>query len=623
MCGIAGFLGNGNFDIGQNMIRSILYRGPDFQNVFFQENVCLAHARLSIIDLDSRSNQPFFNASRTFAIVFNGEIYNYLEVKKELLKTNKYIFSTTSDTEVLINAYQEYGKDCVKKIHGMFAFVIYDFQNKELFIAKDRLGKKPLYYSLCYDGSFVFASELKAVLKHPSVKNEINFEAINQYLTFDYFPTPNTINANVFKLEPAHFMVVKNGRIVEKSNYWSHNFETNKTISFKKALEKLDVLLNNATKSRLMSDVPLGVFLSGGLDSSTIAYYAQKNSSQKINTFSIGFEDKSYDEKDFAMQVAKHLGTEHHIEILTSAKTLKLIDEIFPFMDEPYADASIIPTYFLSKFTKQYVTVALGGDGSDEMLAGYPTFISDKYKMPFQRCSSRIINTLIGIVNYLPASDKNISFDFKLKQFLRGFSSNENYIHQLWLGSFLPNEKELLFKKQVFESINDKSGLNILDKYFCNEIYSEFNKITNYYYQTYLLDDILVKVDRASMYSSLEVRAPFLDTQIVEFLNTIPKKFKIRGTEGKYLLKKLMENKLPHNIIYRSKKGFGIPLSEWIREDLKSTIQETLMAEDNLFNSCYIEKLLKEHYSKKYNHRKLIWNLFVLKRVMSTSSFKI
>ncbi len=616
MCGIAGFTGIGSYEIGQNMIQAIKYRGPDNQGIYFDENVCLAHARLSIIDLSAVAHQPMFSADKKVGIVFNGEIYNYKILKDELLKKQRYTFQTTSDTEVLIYLYQEYGKKMLSKIQGMFAFALYDFEKKELLIAKDRMGKKPLYYYHCADGSFIFASEIKSVLKHPLVNNEINLEAVNQYLTFDYVPTPNSIINNIYKLEPAHYLIVKDKTIAEKNKYWQHNFETNNTISFNNAKEELDRLLNNATASRLISDVPLGVFLSGGLDSSTVAYYAQKNSLQKIKTFSIGFKDKSYDEQDYALQVANHIGTEHHMSILTPTKTLELIDEIFPLLDEPFADASIIPTYYLSKFTREKVTVALGGDGSDELLAGYPTFISEKFKNPLQYLPKWVIRILLKTSNLLPSSDKNISFDFKLKQFLRGFTSNKNHIHQLWLGSFLPEEKKQLFKKDVWKQIKDKKGLSIIDYHFTNVSTSNgFSKIINYYYQTYLIDDILVKIDRASMYNSLEVRAPFLDTKVVELLNSLPKSYKQSGIQGKYILKKLMEDKLPKNIIYRSKKGFGIPLSKWIRKELKKNIEDILFTKDDLFNVKYIEKILKEHQSKKYNHRKLIWNLYVLKRI--------
>ena len=621
MCGIAGFTGNGIMETGQAMIRSIRYRGPDFQDVYFKDQVCLAHARLSIIDVNPRSNQPFFNATKELAIVFNGEIYNFPDIKKELLNTNKYNFVTTSDTEVLLAAYEEYGIKCMQKIQGMFAFAIYDFRKGELFVAKDRMGKKPLYYSECTDGTFVFASEIKAVMSHPSVKKQINLEAVNQYLTFDYIPAPNTINENVFKLNPGQYLIIKNGKITAKENYWKPEFETNDKITFNESLEKLDHLLNAATNCRLMSDVPLGVFLSGGLDSSTVAYYAQKNSTSQIKTFSLGFEDKSYDEQIFARQVADFLKTKHHMQILTPKITLEVMGEIFPFMDEPFADASIIPTYYLSKFTRQHVTVALGGDGSDELLAGYPTFIADKFKSAFQHLPGSFIDVLNSIANLLPVSDKNISFDFKLKQFLQGFQSTKNHIHQLWLGSFTPVKKALLFRKEIFEDLTDKKGLGIIDFHFNNNIKGDFNKLTNYYYQTYLHDDILTKVDRSGMYNSLEVRSPFLDINVVAFLNTLPKKYKQKGFEGKYLLKKLMEGKLPDNIIYRSKKGFGIPLSEWIRKDLRNEIHDTLLIDDHLFNIGYIENLLNEHYDKKQNHRKLIWNLYVLKKCLLKNGY--
>jgi asparagine synthase (glutamine-hydrolysing) len=623
MCGIAGFIGKGDFNTGIKMINEINYRGPDFSDVYFHNDICLAHSRLSIIDVDARSNQPFFSQDKKHVIIFNGEIYNYKVLKNELLNTGKYQFLTESDTEVLLYSYIEYGFSFLKKIDGMFSFAIYDFIKQQLILARDRMGKKPLYYTQCKDRSFVFASELKAILKHPSVERKINIEAINQYLTFDYVPTPNSINSNVYKLEPAQYLVVQNSVIKEKSCYWEHNFETNHSIKIDNAISELDYHLDLAVRKRLVSDVPLGVFLSGGLDSSSIAYYAQKNSTNVIKSFSIGFEDTSYDEQNYALQVAKFLNTDHNLEVLTPTKTLQLIDEIFPLMDEPFADASIIPTYFLSKFTKRHVTVALGGDGSDEILAGYPTFISDKFISFFNNLPKPYLNLLLSVSEALPASDKNISFDFKLKQFLRGFQSGSNHIHQLWLGSFLPEEKERLFRNEIFHELNDKSGLSLIDNHFNKNINNRVNRLIYYYCQTYLLDDILVKIDRASMYNSLEVRAPFLDKGLVEFANSLPPHFKHNCLSGKYILKKLMKGKLPNDIIYRPKKGFGIPISNWIRNELKPVIQETLTHEDDLFNHKFINKILSEHHSKKQNHRKLIWNLFVLKRTLIENNYSI
>jgi asparagine synthase (glutamine-hydrolysing) len=293
-------------------------------------------------------------------------------------------------------------------------------------------------------------------------------------------------------------------------------------------------------------------------------------------------------------------------------------------MDEPFADASLIPTYFLSKFTREHVKVALGGDGSDELLAGYPTFISDKFKKTFSLLPPVLINGFLNLVNkMLPASDKNISFDFKVKQYLRGFLSKESHIHQLWLGSFIPGEKQRLFQPYVYATLEDPFGLRIIDYHFgqAKENWSDFNKIIYYYYNTYLLDDILVKVDRASMYNSLEVRAPFLDRLVVEFANTLPTKFKQNGLNGKYILKKLMEDKLPQAIVHRPKKGFGIPLSDWIRNDLKFEMERVLYAEDAYFNQEYIKQLLTDHHFRKNNNRKLIWNLYILKRYMQSMNF--
>lgn len=619
MCGIAGFVGNGNQSLGQKMIQTISYRGPDFQSSYHKNNVCLAHARLSIIDVSAASHQPMLNIDETIALTFNGEIYNYLELKAELIRLNKYKFKTSSDTEVLLYYYQEYGESVLlEKINGMFVFAIYDFTTNKLIIARDRMGKKPLYYSQT-NTSFVFGSEVKAVLAHPEVSSSFNYEAINQYLTFDYIPAPNSLYEDISKLPPAHYLVFKDNEI-EIKPYWTYNYTTNYKISFDDAKSRLDDLLNQATKARLMSDVPLGVFLSGGIDSSAIAYYAQKNSIQKIKTFSIGFEDKSYDEKDYAREVSTQLGTEHYESILTARMTLGLIDEVFSKLDEPFADASILPTYYLSKFTREQVTVSLGGDGSDELLAGYPTFISDKYKFLFQYLPKGGIEVLKSLVNSsLKPSDDNISFDFKVKQFLRGFTGTTNQIHQLWLGSFLPSEKQNLFNPEVYNNLRDKNGLGQIAKHFstANELgIDAWHQIIYYYCQTYLPDDILFKVDRASMYNSLEVRAPFLDKSVVEFLNILPLNYKLKGHNGKYILKSIMRDRLPPNVIDRPKKGFGIPLSNWIKNELKGEINDVLLQKDKLFNQRYIEKILKEHIDGVNNHRKLIWNLYCLKRII-------
>ena len=585
MCGIAGFVGKGSEGELRRMIDAIRYRGPDHQGAIVTDNVGLAQARLSIIDLSVNAQQPFFSADKSVAMVFNGEIYNYLELKEELVRLNKYTFRTTSDTEVLLYMYQEYGEKLFDKINGMFAFAIYNFQKKELLLARDRMGKKHLYYSVVND-TLLFASELKAILQHPLATKDLNYDAINEYLTFDYIPTPNSIFKNIHKLEASQYLIFKEGRIITKQAYWHVNF-TEKNISLTDATTRLDTLLNNAVSARLMSDVPLRVFLSGGLDSSAVAYYAQKNATSKINTFSIGFSEKSYDESSYAKLVAKKLGTQHHEEVLSASTSLSLIPDITKNLDEPFADPSIIPTYFLSKFTRKHVTVALGGDGSDELMAGYPTFISDKFLKTFEALPKSLIMSFSHLGNLLPRSDKNISLDFKLTQFFKGFEESKQYTHTLWLGSFTPSLKNKLFTTTAQSHITNGNGLSGIDRYL-NDVpnASEFNRLLYSYYRTYLLEDILVKVDRASMYNSLEVRAPFLDVNVVEFLNTLPKSYKIKGFTGKLLLKELMRNKLPNEIIDRPKKGFGIPVSLWLRNELKETMEYYLSEERTQFTKA-------------------------------------
>jgi len=611
MCGIAGFIGKGSEETLREMINCIVHRGPDYQGYYYSDNIALGHARLSIIDLSPEAHQPFFNNNRSLAIIFNGEIYNFLELKKDLEKTDNYIYRTRSDTEVILNLFEKYGENFLGKLNGMFAIAIYDFQKQRLLLARDRMGKKPLYYSVV-NNNIIFCSELKALLKHPLINADLNLESLYHYLTFEYVPSPDSIINNIKKIEPASFLIWENGKIQKNEKYWKTNFKTSE-IGFEEAKESLNILLEDAVKSRLVSDVPLGIFLSGGLDSSTIAYYAARNSTKKIKTFSIGFEDKSYDESEYAQKVAAFLGTDHYTQILTPKHTLELIPEILKNTDEPFADPSIIPFYLLSKFTRQKVTVALGGDGSDELIAGYPTFISHRFINIFRYMPLK--NALLSLMNLFPPSDINISTDFKIKQFLRGFSENKNSIHTLWLGAFLPKEKKKLLQPEIYDKIVNKN-IEAIERYNLDvESESFYNRTTYTYYNTYLLDDILVKVDRASMMNSLECRSPFLDYRLVDFFNSLPRSYKLNGLKTKFILKDLMKDKLPEEIVFRSKKGFGIPVSSWLRNELKDLCCDLLspeyMKNQGIFQPDFVEKLKMEHFSKKRNNRKLLWTLMM------------
>ncbi len=614
MCGIVGFYGEGDEKTLKHMVNTLRHRGPDACQTFYKPPVALGHTRLAILDLRPLGNQPMFSADKTLAIVFNGEIYNFPQLKKELQEKYTVNFQTNTDTEVLLYLYKYHGTKMLQKLNGMFAFAIYDFVHHRFFLARDRMGQKPLYYTFV-NGHFIFASELKALIQHPLVKKKVDLKALNYYLTLDYVPTPYSILQNVYKLEAGHFLVVEKGKKIQHQAFWEPTFQQ-RPITFKEALQTLDQLLADSVRIRLLSDVPLGVFLSGGLDSSTVAYYAQKFSTQPIKTFSIGFKEKSYDESTYAERVAKHLGTEHAMEVLTPKKLLALVEEIYPMVDEPFADPSLIPTYFLSQFTRKHVTVALGGDGGDELFAGYPTFIAHYFIYPLAWFPKSVIQLLRKIANYLPVSDKNISLDFKIRQFLQGFLGNKAQIHSYWLGTFTPFEKEKLFKKEVLQALQNDLALHIVDTYYqrCNDAKTYFDKVLYLYYKTYLQDDILVKVDRASMYNALEARAPFLDWRVVTFVSNLPRRLKQKGLEGKFLLKRLMEKRLPREIVYRPKKGFGIPLSKWLREDLKKVVEEVLFKEDAFFHQDYLRFLFDQHLRRRTNYRKHLWNLFVFKR---------
>ena len=428
MCGIAGYFGNGDRQILESMTNTLTHRGPDDAGFFIHNNIGLGHRRLSIIDLSPTGHQPMQSADGSVTIVFNGEIYNFQSIRDEL---KWYPFRGASDTEAILAAYQAYGLECFKKMNGMFALALYDAPRERLVLARDRLGKKPLYWGKFGD-TVIFGSELKAILKHPAVKKEIDQNSLAKYLAFDYTPTPHSIFKNIYKLEPGHYLVYEKGGISKKA-FWQLAFGNTHDLAEVQVLEQLDRHLQRAVSSRLVSDVPLGIFLSGGLDSSTIAYYAQQASKQKIKTFSIGFTEKSFDESSYARQVAKQLGTEHHEQIVTPKEAQDIIPTIGDILDEPMADYSIIPTLLLSKFTRQHVTVALGGDGGDELFFGYPTFQAERAMALLNNPLGKSLLTLIK--NLTPTSNKHFHLRFKLERLLAGLGNDPRHRHHQWMGN--------------------------------------------------------------------------------------------------------------------------------------------------------------------------------------------
>lgn len=616
MCGIVGFIGKGSGEILHLMTNSIAHRGPDDEGFFIKDNVFLGHRRLSIIDLKT-GNQPMFNEDGSIAVIFNGEIYNFQDLKKRL---SGHLFKTSCDTEVIVHGYEEWGELIFEKLNGMFAIAIWDGKNKKLILGRDRFGEKPLYWADLPD-VFIFSSEIKAIYQHPLFKKEIDFSSLGKYFFYEYIPSPHAIFKGVKKLEPGHLLTFKNAKI-ESRPYWHMEFGDPRAeiADEENALKNLEEKINQSVKEKLVSDVPLGIFLSGGIDSSTIAYFAQKNSSRPIKTFSIGFEEKSFDESRWARLVAKRLGTEHHERIFSLQEMRDLIPLVFNKLDEPLADASILPTYLLSKTAREKVTVALGGDGGDEFWLGYPTFLAHRIFPIFNSPPNFIKNNLFNFfVSLLPVSFENFSLDFKVKKFLSGININDDILrNQVWLSAFKPDELLNLFTPEIHRDIKNRITEDIKKVSDENTGKSKWQLLVYAYAKHYMGEDILAKVDRASMMNSLEVRSPFLDHELVSFINSLPDNLKFKGLTSKYLLKKLMARHIGEDIVSRKKKGFGIPIAQWLGGDLRKELEDLLsekkIKKQGIFNYPYIKKITEEHFDRRQNHRQKLWSLFVFQK---------
>lgn len=620
MCGIAGWINlenkpsqNHSEAVLHSMCERMKHRGPDSEGLWLDEQVALGMRRLSIIDLHT-GEQPVYSEDKSVVVVMNGELYNFREVRGKLEKQG-HKFETQTDTEILPHLYEEHGETMLEHINGMFAFALWDKRKKKLLIARDRFGEKPLYYGV-FDGKLIFASELKVLLANPLVKTKINTNALRQYLSFDYVPAPHSIYENIFKLPAAHFLSVENGE-VKTRRYWNLTFHKNGSVtSFEKSVEELRELLSDAVKMRLVSDVPLGILLSGGIDSSTVAAFATQHASEKVKTFSIGFEEDSFDESKYARQVAKHLDTEHYEDKLSVGKAADLISEIGKWLDEPMSDGSLIPTFLLSRFVRKYVTVALGGDGGDEIFAGYPMYYAHKVANFYNGIPRIFRNNLIEpIVNNLPVSNKNLSFDYKAKRFVRASKYDLVTRHHSYFGSFSIDEQQNVLSKNVLAETSDDIYADAKNLLKITDAKNEIEQMQFLDINFYMAEDILTKVDRASMAVSLEVRAPFLDPRIAQFAASIPLEYKLKGSKGKYILKKAVENLLPKEILQRPKKGFGIPIAEWLKGRLNPLMHEMLDAkrlkDQGLFDENFVQKLIKEHESNTASHHKQLWTLLV------------
>jgi asparagine synthase (glutamine-hydrolysing) len=613
MCGIFGIVFK---DSGREIPESLLkesalsmnHRGPDDEGIYISHNpitVGLAHRRLSIIDLSSAGHQPMSNEDETIWIVLNGEIYNFRELRYQL-EVKGHTFKSRTDTEVIVHSYEEWGKECVERLQGMFAFAVYDKRKGVIFLGRDRLGIKPLYF---YNDErvFIFASEIKAILGTGFVKPEVNYDAIDFYISLGYVPAPETLFKRIYKLQPGYSMTI-NKHGLYKYQYWHLNSFERCNLSFEESCEKLRGLLNECIKSHLMSDVPLGVFLSGGIDSSSVVAFMSKILNTPVKTFSVGYEDAvDISELEYARKIAKRFGTEHHEFILKPVDFFESIKTFLHYSEEPIIESAAIALYQLSKLAKSYVTVLLSGEGADEIFGGYPLYWKMKNIERFYRFSK-----------FFPLIMKNIPSKLlpeKHQKYLYWISVPFPQRYRTVSCDVIPNIRDSIYTESFREIIDGKV------EYFFEETFSKLSgksilqKMLYVDTKYWLPDDLLLKADKMTMATSVELRVPFLDHKLVEFAYTLPDCFKVDNREGKLILKKIVEGILPDEIIFRRKRGFPVPITKWFSEDLYSKATEVLLDEKTLkrgyFNKSYIEKILFNH-KKGQDLSRRIFSLLVL-----------
>lgn len=626
MCGIAGMYRLDGSPLPpeasaqvQAMCESMAHRGPDGWGVWQDGPVCLGHRRLSIIDL-SGGSQPMHSQDNRLHVTFNGEIYNYATLRRELEQQGAR-FATSSDTESILCGYGHWGTDCLDHFEGMFSFALWDAREQRLFLARDRFGKKPLFHTV-QDGVLYFASELSALRQIPGLSFTLSHDAVMRYLAYGYVPTPQTLYAEVHSLPPSHCALWQNGSSrVER--YWDLPCpDEGEKRDERELMSELRALLAQAVRRRMVSDVPLGVFLSGGIDSSIVTGIMARQSTVPIKTFSIGFREASYDESRYAAIVARAFGTNHHVQILEASECADILPDVISRLDVPLADASVAPTWLLSRLTRQHVTVALGGDGADELWAGYENYYAFSIAEHFNRWPGVIRLPVERLTRLLPSSAGYVNLRLATDIFLRGAHTRPEFRLQSLLAPFAAAaQRDILDPGFAESALLDDAVLfastgGHYDHWQPRSAASPLARIFHVYARQFLLDDILVKVDRCSMLHSLEVRAPFLDRAVAEFTARLPVRHKLRGVKGKYLLKKAVDDLLPHEILHRGKRGFQIPVAEWLRTRLRPLVEDMLgeehLRQQGIFNPAAVRQLVDSHCSGKADLRQPLWTLLVL-----------
>jgi asparagine synthase (glutamine-hydrolysing) len=620
MCGITGI-----FDLRETrpIAREVLarindmqsHRGPDEAGLYQEPGLGFGHRRLSIIDI-AAGQQPLFNEDGSVAVVFNGEIYNFVDLIPELTALG-HTFKTRSDSETIVHAWEQWGEDCVHHFRGMFAFVLWDRNQQVLFMARDRLGVKPLHYAITDDGFLVFGSELKTLTAWPGFRRDIDDQAVEEYFAYGYVPEPRTIYRTALKMPPGHRLTIRRGQPVRPpEEYWDVPFQPNPSQSLPAAEDELIERLREAVKIRMVAEVPLGAFLSGGVDSSAVVAMMAGLAAQPVKTCSIAFSDPKYNEAEYARQVADRYRTEHHVEQV-EADDFSLVDELARLYDEPYADSSAMPTYRVCQLARKTVTVALSGDGGDENFAGYRRYRWHSYEERMRRMMPYSLRRpLFGLLGATyPKADwapKVLRAKTTFEAMAR--DTVEGYFHGVSVMG--DGMRERVFSPEFKRRLNGYKAVEVLRRHHAkNPARDMVSQVQYLDMKTYLVGDILTKVDRASMAHALEVRVPFLDHKLMEWVSGLPVDYKLRGTEGKYMLKQALEPYLPNDILYRRKMGFSIPLAEWFRGPLKDKLNTALssprMADTGLFDMAYLARLASEHASGARDHSSPLWSLLM------------
>lgn len=628
MCGIAGIFDlQGKREVNEPLLsqmnQSQFHRGPDEGGLYLQPGLGLAHRRLSILDLSS-GHQPFHSVDGRLVTVFNGEIYNFQEVRQELQQLG-YLFQTHCDTEVLIYAWHRWGVDSVQRFRGMFAFAIWERDSDQLWLVRDRLGVKPLFYSQLPNGQLIFGSELKVLTAHPELPRELLPEAIEDYFAYGYVPEPKTIYRNVFKLGPGEFLHLERGKALPApQRYWDIPALPQPQGSLDELEQQLIAKLREATAIRMVADVPLGAFLSGGVDSSAVVAMMAQSSDSPVNTCSIAFDDPKFNESDYAQKLAERYQTNHRTKTL-DPDDFSLLDQLARIYDEPYADSSAMPTYRVCELAREQVTVALSGDGADEHLAGYRRYMLFNNEQRLRSLLPQAIRgPIFGILGRVYPKLDWMPQVFRAKTTFQSLARDSvaGYFHGVSI--FKDEQRQALFSNAFKKRLNGYNAIDVMRSHAKQAPYSHPLTLIQYLdMKTYLPGDILTKVDRASMAHSLEVRSPFLDHKLIEWVFSLPPELKLKGSEGKFLLKKALEPHVPHDIMYRRKMGFAVPLASWFRGPLKQKLRDEVLGstieQTGFFNRSYLEHLVDEHQAGRRDYSAPLWSLLMFSAFLRQS----